>query len=98
MTPVLVFDIESIPDINGIRTLHDLPAELSDNEVAEYIFQKRRASHGSDFLPHHLQRIVTISCVMRDDEGFKVWSLSEPKLSEGEIVQRFFNLLERQWL
>ena len=95
MTPVLVFDIESIPDIAGIRTLHDLPAELSDSEVAEYMFQKRRASNGSDFLPHHLQRIVTISCVMRDDEGFKVWSLSEPKLSEGEIVQRFFNGIEK---
>lgn len=95
MTPVLVFDIESIPDIAGIRSLHDLPAALSDNEVAEYIFQKRRAQNGSDFLPHHLQRIVTISCVMRDDEGFRVWSLSEPKLSEGEIVQRFFNGIEK---
>ena len=95
MTPILVFDIESIPDIAGIRTLHDLPADLLDSEVAEYMFQKRRASNGSDFLPHHLQRIVTISCVMRDDEGFKVWSLSEPKLSEGEIVQRFFNGIEK---
>ncbi|HTH95084.1 MAG TPA: 3'-5' exonuclease [Rhodocyclaceae bacterium] len=95
MTPVLVFDIESIPDIAGIRALHGLPTELSDNEVAEFIFQKRRAGNGSDFLPHHLQRIVTISCVMRDDEGFRVWSLSEPKLSEGEIVQRFFNGIEK---
>ncbi|HWU84429.1 MAG TPA: 3'-5' exonuclease [Rhodocyclaceae bacterium] len=95
MTPVLVFDIESIPDIKGIRELHDLPAELADSEVAEYIFQKRRAQNGSDFLPHHLQRIVTISCVMRSDEGFRVWSLSEPQLNEGEIIQRFFNGIEK---
>ncbi|HWT54286.1 MAG TPA: 3'-5' exonuclease [Rhodocyclaceae bacterium] len=95
MTPVLVFDIESIPDIAGIRTLHALPAELSDSEVAEYIFQKRRAQNGSDFMPHHLQRIVTISCVMRSDEGFRVWSLSEPQLNEGEIIQRFFNGIEK---
>ena len=95
MTPVLVFDIESIPDIAGIRTLHELPAELSDSEVAEYIFQKRRAQNGSDFMPHHLQRIVTISCVMRSDEGFRVWSLSEPQLNEGEIIQRFFNGIEK---
>lgn len=95
MTPVLVFDIESIPDIAGIRTLHGLPAELSDSEVAEYIFQKRRAQNGSDFMPHHLQRIVTISCVMRSDEGFRVWSLSEPQLNEGEIIQRFFNGIEK---
>lgn len=95
MIPVLVFDIESIPDIKGIRELHDLPAELSDSEVAEYIFQKRRAQNGSDFLPHHLQRIVTISCIMRSDEGFRVWSLSEPQLNEGEIIQRFFNGIEK---
>ena len=95
MIPVLVFDIESIPDIAGIRTLHELPAELSDSEVAEYIFQKRRAQNGSDFLPHHLQRIATISCAMRSDEGFRVWSLSEPQLSEGEIIQRFFNGIEK---
>lgn len=95
MIPVLVFDIESIPDIAGIRTLHELPAELSDSEVAEYIFQKRRAQNGSDFMPHHLQRIVTISCAMRSDEGFRVWSLSEPQLNEGEIIQRFFNGIEK---
>ena len=34
MTPVLVFDIETIPDIAGLRTLHELPATLSDAEVA----------------------------------------------------------------
>jgi predicted PolB exonuclease-like 3'-5' exonuclease len=95
VTPVLVFDIESIPDIAGIRTLHELSAELPDSEVAEYIFQRRRANNGSDFLPHHLQRIVTISCVMRSDEGFRVWSLSEPQLGEGEIIQRFFNGIEK---
>ncbi len=49
---VLVFDIETIPDVAGIRTLEDLPAELSDYEVAEWAFQQRRASHGNDFLPH----------------------------------------------
>jgi 3'-5' exonuclease len=95
MIPVLVFDIESIPDTAGVRTLHELPAELSDSEVAEFIFQKRRASNGSDFLPHYLQRIVTISCAMRSDEGFRVWSLSEPALNEGEIIQRFFNGIEK---
>ena len=26
MTPILVFDIETIPDVDGIRRLEDLPA------------------------------------------------------------------------
>lgn len=95
MTPILVFDIETIPDVDGLRTLHELPVELSDAEVAEYAFQKQRAKNGSDFLPHHLQRVAVISFVLRSDEGFKVVSLAEPKSSEAEIVQMFFKGIEK---
>ncbi len=95
MKPVLVFDIETIPDVAGLRRLNDLPGELSDDEVAELAFQQRRAKTGNDFLQLHLQRIVTISCVLRAGDGFKVWSLSEPDLDEGEIIQRFFDGIEK---
>jgi predicted PolB exonuclease-like 3'-5' exonuclease len=94
MTPVLVFDIETIPDIAGLRTLHELPAALPDAEVAEFAFQRQRARNGSDFLPLHLQRVVVISCALRNNEGFRVWSLAEPKSGEGEIIQRFFDGVE----
>jgi predicted PolB exonuclease-like 3'-5' exonuclease len=89
--PVLTFDIETIPDIAGIRRLHELPDSLADDEVAEYAFQKQRAKSGTDFLPLHLQRVIVISCALRNDEGFRVWSLAEPKSTEGEIIQRFFD-------
>lgn len=95
MKPVLVFDIETIPDVAGLRRLNDLPAELSDDEVAELGFQQRRAKTGRDFLQLHLQRVVTISCVLRTSEGLKVWSLSEPDLNEGAIIQRFFDGIEK---
>jgi predicted PolB exonuclease-like 3'-5' exonuclease len=95
MATTLVFDIETIPDVQGIRALHGLPDELGAEEVAEYAFQLRRASNGSDFLPHHLQRVVTISCALRDASQFRVFSLSEPDCSEGEIIQRFFDGVER---
>lgn len=93
--PVLVFDIETIPDVPGIRDLNDLPGELDDAEVAEFAFQQRRAANGSDFLPHHLQRVVAISCVLRDAQQFRVFSLAEPECNEGEIIQRFFDGIER---
>ncbi|WP_205754967.1 3'-5' exonuclease [Azoarcus sp. DD4] len=93
--PVLVFDIETIPDVAGIRNLHDLPPELSDYEVAEFAFQQRRASNGTDFLQHHLQRVVTISCALRDANQFRVFSLSEPDATEAQIIQRFFDGIER---
>ncbi|HEY3432712.1 MAG TPA: 3'-5' exonuclease [Rhodocyclaceae bacterium] len=95
MTPVVVFDIETIPDIVGLRVLHELPDELSDSEVAEYAFQKQRAKNGSDFLPHHLQRVAVISFVLRSDEGFKVVSLAEPKQTEAEMIQMFFKGIEK---
>ena len=93
--PVLVFDIETVPDVAGLRVLHELPADLADDEVAEYAFQHRRASHGHAFLPHHVQRIVAISCALRDANQFRVFSLAEPECSEGEIIQRFFDGIER---
>ncbi len=95
MKPVLVFDIETIPDVPGLRRINDLPGELSDDEVAELAFQQRRARTGNDFLQLHLQRVVTISCVLRTSEGLKVWSLSEPDLNEGAIIQRFFDGIEK---
>ncbi|HMV64819.1 MAG TPA: 3'-5' exonuclease [Zoogloea sp.] len=95
MVPILVFDIETIPDVAGIRALNGLPAELGDDEVAEFAFQQRRAATGNDFLPHHLQRVVTISCVLRDDSQFRVFSLSEPDATEGQIIQRFFDGVEK---
>ncbi len=95
MTPVLVFDIETIPDVPGLRRLHGIDATLSDSEVAEMAFQQRRAQNGSDFLQHHLQRIVVISCALRAGKDLRVFSLCEPELGEGEIIQRFFDGIEK---
>src|SRR5205807_8338797 len=82
VTPILAFDIETIPDCAGIRRLYDLPDELPDAEVAELAFQKRRAAAGNDFLPPHLHRVIVISCVARDDEGIKIFSIGEPERDE----------------
>ncbi len=93
--PVLIFDIETIPDVPGLRRLHDLDPVLSDAEVAEMAFQQRRAQNGSDFLPHYLQRVAVISCVLRAGKDLRVWSLAEPEQSEAEIIQRYFDGVEK---
>lgn len=92
MTPVLAFDIETIPDVAGIRRLHGLPADLPDREVAEVAFQIRRTKTGSDFLPPQLQRVAVISCVLRGDEGVRVFSLEG---EEAEIIRRFYEGIEK---
>ena len=95
MNPVLVFDIETVPDIAGLRRLHGMDSSLSDHDVAETAFQLRRQSHGNDFLPHYLQRVLVISCALHDRDSFKVWSLGANGESEGEIIQRFFDGIEK---
>ncbi len=91
---VLVFDIETIPDIDGCRRLYDLHG-LSDDDVARAVFQMRRQQSGSDFLRHHLHRIVAISAVLRSGQQFKVWSLGDVDADEEDLLQRFFSGLER---
>ena len=95
MKPVLVFDIETIPDVPGLRRLYGLDPALSDAEVAELAFQQRRAQNGTDFLQHHLQRIAVISCALRVGKDLRVWSLAEPEQNEAEIIQRFFDGIEK---
>jgi len=95
MTPILVFDIETVPDAAGLRKLWGLAPEVSDQAVIDLASQRRRQATGSDFLPPHVQRVVAISCVMRSDEGIRVWSLGTAQDSEREIVQRFFDGIEK---
>ena len=101
MIPILVFDIETIPDVAGLRKINDLDvttqnAAMSDAAVAELAFQRRRQSTGgSDFLQHHLHRVAAISCVLRTDEGLKAWSIGKPEDDEALLIQRFFDGIER---
>ena len=95
MTPVLVFDIETVPDVAGVRRLQGLPDTLSDDEVAELAFHQRRAQTGNDFLPLYLQRVVAISCVLRAGDTWKVWSIGGPDDPERDLIQRFFDGVEK---
>ncbi len=95
MTPTLAFDIETVPDIAGLRLLHGLEASVSDRDVAEFAFTRRRAAGGSDFLPLHLHRVVAIACALREGEGFRVWSLGSAADDEAELIRRFFDGIEK---
>lgn len=95
MSPTLVFDIETVPDAEGLRKLFGLDAEISSDQIAEMAFQKRRQATGGDFLQHHLHRVVAISCALRDRDNFKVWTLGGPQDNEAELIRRFFEGIEK---
>jgi predicted PolB exonuclease-like 3'-5' exonuclease len=95
MTPILVFDIETVPDAAGLRRLWELEAGVSDAAVVDLATQRRRQATGNDFLPAHVQQVVAISCTLRSNDGVKVWSLGSPQDGEREIVQRFFDGIDK---
>lgn len=77
MSPILVFDIETVPDVRGIRLLGLAPADASDAEAIALAQAARKEQTGSDFLPLPLQRVVCISCVFRDVDSLKVHSFCD---------------------
>jgi predicted PolB exonuclease-like 3'-5' exonuclease len=91
---IFVFDIETIPDIDGCRRLYDLHG-LSDDDVARAVFHKRRQQANTEFLRHHLHRVVAISAVLRTRDQFKVWSLGDIESSEQDLLERFYSGIER---
>ncbi len=96
MEPVnsLVFDIETVPDVDFGRRHYDL-AGLSDEDVAKAMFNHQRQAQGTEFLPLHQHRIVAISVLLRRDDSLRLWTLGEPDSGEDELIGRFFDGLER---
>jgi len=95
MTPTLVFDIETIPDASGLRDLLDLPAETSDEDVVNLALHQRRQQNGTDFLPLYQHRICAVSCALREGNHFKVWTLGDENATEAEIIQRFYDGIDK---
>jgi predicted PolB exonuclease-like 3'-5' exonuclease len=90
----LVFDIETVPDTDLGRRLYDLH-DLSDEQVGQIMFTKRRQETGNDFLSHEQHRVIAISVVMRSREALKVWSLGDENASEKELIERFFDGVDK---
>lgn len=95
MTPILAFDIETVPDIDGLRLLHGLDSAIPDRDVAEFAFQRRRAQTGQDFLPLHLQRVVAVACALCEGDSFRCWSLGTAADGEAELIRRFFDGIDK---
>ena len=94
--PVLVFDIETIPDMAGWRRLHGGDPAASDAELHAQ-WQAQRAAQGqSDFMPLYLQRVLCISCVFRNAEGLRVHSfVDRDGQGEAKVVQAFFSAIDK---
>lgn len=91
---IMVFDIETVPDLQLGRKL----LGLNDNESDQVVLQALNLyfeAKDRHFLPHYLQQVVAISVVVRADDWVRVWSLGQADDSEQELVRRFFKGVSR---
>ena len=97
MTPILVFDIETVPDVAGLRQLHDLHADVAGRGRASSPSQQRRAHDRQRFpaaAPAARGRRSPARCA--SDDGVRVWSLGEPeRRASPSSIQRFFDGIEK---
>jgi len=97
---VLVFDIETIPDIEGGQKIYDLEG-LDDKSTAKAMYHLRQQQTGHDSLPLHLHKIVAISVVYRGmgdnmDHEVLVRSLGDEQSTEAELLTAFFAEIQQR--
>ena len=91
---VLAFDIETVPDVESGRRLLGLDG-LDDADIVRIMRQRQQQASGTELMRHHLNRVVAISVVLRAADRFRVWTLGDTESSERELVERFFEGIER---
>lgn len=88
--PVLVFDIETVADIEGARRVYPQLATLNDEEALTALTSLRIQESGDDFMRLPLHKIVCISVFYLKDGQFSLFSLTAETLTEKEILATFF--------
>ena len=89
-TPVMVFDIETVADIDAARRVYPQLASLNDTDALTALTSLRIQESGSDFMRLPLHKIVCISVFYVKDGQFSLFSLTADTLTEKEILATFF--------
>ena len=92
---ILVFDIETIPDVSAGRQALKLDQNHSDEAVAKAMFASSLEKRGTEFLPLHWHQVAVISSVLVHNGEVKVWSLGDESTDEEQVVRRFMSGIEK---
>lgn len=95
-TPVLVFDIETIPDIDTGKKLHPNLASLSDDDALSALIALRNAEAGNDFMQLPLHKIACLSFLWFDDGQLHLKSLTLQQHGEAEILRTFLRAFAKK--
>lgn len=89
-TSLLVFDIETVADLEGARRVYPELSQLNDDDTLAALTSLRIQEAGHDFMRLPLHRIVCISALYIKEGNFSLFSLTADTMSEQEIISTFF--------
>lgn len=93
--PILIFDIETMPDVKTGKRLNPELAELDDKEALTQLIAQREQEVGNPFFPLALHQIACLSVLWIANGNMTLKSLALNDHSEVEILQTFFNSIEK---
>lgn len=94
--PLLIFDIETMPDIETGRQLYPNLKELSDDDALTALTAIRNAEAGHDFMRLPLHKVVCLSFLWVENEVFTLKSLSLDKMGEAQILTHFLRAFKKK--
>ena len=94
MPPFLVFDIETVPDVELGRRLYRLPDDLKDEDVVRVMHHTHEQATGTRFLPLVQHRIIAIAGVCQKKDDLHIASFGRTESPEQELVKTFFNFID----
>ncbi|OOR87398.1 3'-5' exonuclease [Moraxella caviae] len=95
-TPLLVFDIETVPDVaTGKRLYPDIRA-LPDDDALTALIALRHAEAGNDFMRLPLHKVACLSFLWFDQGSFNLKSLTLNEHSEDEILRIFLRAFAKK--
>lgn len=97
IAPILVFDIETVPDVKTGKRLYPNLQSLSDDDAQAAMIAMREAEAGNAFMRQPLHKIVCLSFLWVDGENGRYYlrSLSLDQHSEKEILATFLRAFDK---
>ncbi|UNU74075.1 3'-5' exonuclease [Moraxella nasovis] len=96
MPPILVFDIETIPDTVTGKKLYPELAGLSEADTLSALMALRQSEVGNSFMQHPLHKIACLSFLWFDEGQFTLKSLSLDSRDERSILSTFLRAFDKK--
>lgn len=95
ISPILVFDIETVPDVQIGKRLYPELAELDDEIALNKLIEQRESEVGNPFMPLPLHKIACLSVLWISQGKMTLKTLSLKDHTEVEMLQTFFNAIDK---